>query len=278
MDNKKKKTTFLLIILMATTILLIIGTTFAYFSASISSEENAVSLKSAEFAIELKDDPSLLKSHIIPTAEKYVDMAVNRLDKDGNFRKPIEDGDIKLSASTVCIDDYLNEICSVYTFTVQNPMTDIDLPLSVSIVPSVHTFTNLKFKVIERVYTEENGYQVKELMGATPLLDDRYEIDTAKGKYVLNADGEKIEKDNFANLKPTPIPLSELEKTIPRAKDAQTPGEATLSIVLWVDETKSDQTKQDSGKIFAGGIIVNTDGANGHGITGVFSAGGVEKE
>ena len=88
----------------------------------------------------------------------------------------------------------------------------------------------------------------------------------------------KIEKDNFASLKPTPIPLSELEKTIPKAKDAQTPGEATLSIVLWVDETKSDQTKQDSGKIFAGGIIVNTDGANGHGITGVFSAGGVEKE
>lgn len=278
MDDKKKKFTFALIIIISTTIILIIGTTFAYFSASISSAENAVSLKSAEFAIDLKDDTSLLKNKIIPTAEKYVDMAINRLDEEGNFRKPLEEAGIKLSSNSVCIDDNLNEICSVYTFTVQNSMTDLDLPLAISIVPSVHTFTNLKFKVIERIYTEENGYQVQELMGATPLLDDRYEIDKEKNKYILDENGEKIEKDGFASLKPTPIPLSEVDKKIPKAKDADTPGEATLSIVLWVDEIKSDQTKQDSGKIFAGGIIVNTDGADGQGITGVFSAGGVEKE
>ena len=278
MDRKKKKLTFSLIVLIATTILLIIGSTFAYFSASVSSDENAVSLKAAEFAISLIDDTSLLKSQIIPSAEKYVDLAINRFDVNGNFRKPLENNGTKLSANTVCIDDNLNEICSVYTFTVLNSMTDLEMPLSVSIVPSVHTFTNLKFKVVETVYTEENGYQVQQLVGATPLLDDRYEIDTEKGKYVLDENGEKIEKANFASLKPSPILVPGLDKKIPRAKDAETPGEATLSIVLWVDEVKSDQTKQDSGKIFAGGIIVNTDGSNGQGITGVFSAGGIEKE
>lgn len=280
MDRKKKKLTFSLIVLIATAILLIVGSTFAYFSSSVSSDENAVSLKSAEFAISLKDDVSLLKNQIIPTAEKYVDLAINRVDKDGNFIKPFVDeaSGKQLSANSVCIDDNLNEICSLYTFTVQNSMTDLDLPLSVSIVPSVHTFTNLRFKIVEIVYTEENGYQVQELVGATPLVDDRYEIDEITGGYKLNGDGEKIEKANFSSLKPSPIVASGLKKKIPKAKDADTPGEATLSVVLWVDETKSDQTKQDSGKIFAGGIIVNTDGSNGQGITGVFSAGGVEKE
>ena len=36
------------------------------------------------------------------------------------------------------------------------------------------------------------------------------------------------------------------------------------------------RTKEDSGKVFAGTIHVTASTANGKGITGVFSAGGVE--
>ena len=47
---------------------------------------------------------------------------------------------------------------------------------------------------------------------------------------------------------------------------------------MWVEEIDEDQTAQDSGQIFAGGVIIEASGADGNGITGVFSAGGVDNE
>ena len=44
----------------------------------------------------------------------------------------------------------------------------------------------------------------------------------------------------------------------------------------WIMETGKDQTKEDGKQIFAGGIQVESSAVNGGGITGVFSAGGVE--
>lgn len=278
MDKKKKKQIFSLIVFVATIILMIMGSTFAYFSAVVSSEQNAVGFKAAEYKLGLVDDTSLLKSQIIPTAEKYVDMAINRLDENGNFIRPYEENGNTVTDQTVCIDDNLNEICSIYTFTVQNPMTDMELPLYITLVPSVNTFTNLKFKVIEIVHTEETGYKVNEVVKATHLVDDRYEIDPNTGGYVKDNEGNKIEKSNFSELTTSPIPLKGLEKTLPKAKDENTPSEATFSIIIWVDEIKTNQTTQDSGQVFAGGVVANASGSDGRGITGVFSAAGVEKE
>ena len=69
-----------------------------------------------------------------------------------------------------------------------------------------------------------------------------------------------------------------MTETIPKAINKDTPSEATYSIVMWVEEIDEDQTTQDSGQIFAGGIIIETAGADGNGITGVFTAGGVDNE
>ena len=278
MDKKKKKIIFSLIVLIAIIILMIIGSTFAYFSATISSEENAVSLTTAVYKLSLIDDSSLIKTRVIPSAEKYVDMSIDRLDENGNFIKPYEENGTLVTDQTVCVDDNLNEICSLYTFTIQNPMTDMELPLYVTLVPSVNTFTNLKYKVIERVYSEKTGYQVNEVIGATPLVDDRYEIDPNTGGYVKDSSGNKIEKPGFSTLTTSPLVLGGINKTLPKATDKNTPSEVTYSIVIWVDEIKANQTTQDSGQVFAGGIVVNASGADGKGITGVFSAGGVENQ
>ena len=278
MDKRKKKLLFSLIVVIATIILISVGSTFAYFSATISSEENAVDVGAAVFEIALVDDLSLIKSQVIPSKEKYVDLAINRLDETGNFIKPYEEDGKKIIDKTTCIDDNLNEICSIYTFTVQNPMTDMELPLYVTLVPSVNTFTNMKYKVVEVIYSEDTGYQLNEVMGGHWLVDDRYEINEATGGYVKDANGDKIQKPDFANRVASPIILSGINKKMPKAIDANTPSTATYSIVLWVDEIDSNQTKQDSGQIFAGGIVVTASGADGGGITGVFSAGGVDGE
>jgi flagellar basal body-associated protein FliL len=278
MDNKKKKSLLVAIIYVATLIVTVIGSTFAYFSAMTKSEENAVNLTAAVYKLALTDDTSLIKAQIIPSAEKYVDLAINRLDEKGNFRKPYEENGKEITDKTVCIDDNLNEICSIYTFTVINPMAEMELPIQLIIKPTINTFTNMKYKVIKVINDPEKGYQVTPVTEAKWLVDDRYEIDESTGGYAKDDFGNKVAKTNFSELPISTIPVEGLNETLPKAKDASTPSTATYSIVMWVEEIHEDQTHQDSGQVFAGGIIVEAGGANGNGISGVFTAGGVDNE
>jgi len=277
MDNKKKKQLFSLIVAIAVIILIGVGSTFAYFSANVASEEGAVDVGAAVFEIALKDDTTLSKSNIIPSKEKYVDLSIDRLDENGQFIRPYKVNDKTVIDKTVCIDDNLNEICSLYTFTVQNPMTDMELPLYVTLVPSVNTFTNLKFKIIEILHNEETGYYVNEVVGGTWLVDTRYFVDDETGAYIKDEDGNKVPKPNFDELTSQPLEIKDKLGMLPKAIDKDTPSESTYTLVLWVDEIEQNQTNQDSGQMFAGGIVVSV-GGGGNGITGVFSAGGVDDE
>ena len=108
----------------------------------------------------------------------------------------------------------------------------MELPLYVSIVQSVNTFTNLKFKVIEIVHSEEFGYQVQEVVKATYLVDDRFEIDKETGGYELDKEGNKIPKININERVTSPIPLEGLNATLPKAIDENTPSEKTYSIII----------------------------------------------
>lgn len=263
MDERKKKLIFVLIVSIATGILIAVGGTFAYFSATTKSEENAVSLGAATFRLGYVDDTSLIKAQLIPSAEKYVDFAtIPRVDESGNFLKPYKENGEEVKKETACIDDNLNEICSIYTFTVQNPMTDMELPIYITLTPTINTFQNLYFKVLD-----ENK---NIIMTKTHLIDDReYELDASGNK--IYAEGSKI----------TPVPLTPLSTTLAKATtDKDTgdviPSEVTYSIIIWILETGEDQTAQDSNQVFAGGINVSASSANGQGITGVFSAGGEE--
>ena len=278
MDNKKKKQLLVAIIYIATLIVSVVGATFAYFSAMTKSEENAVSMTAAVYKLSLEDDTSLIKGQIIPSKEKYVNAAINRLDENGNFKKSYEENGKTITDKTTCIDDNLNEICSIYSFTVVNPMTGMELPIQLKIKPTVNTFTNMKYKVIKIVKTEDSSYEVTEVTPARWLVDDRYEIDEATGGYAKDIFGNKVEKPNFAELEISTISVEGINETLPKAINETTPSKATYSIVMWVEEIDQDQTLQDSGQIFAGGIIVEAGGADGNGITGVFSAGGVDNE
>ena len=76
MDNKKKKTLFGIIVAIAVIILIGVGSTFAYFSASVTAA-NSISATAAEFNIDLEEDASLIKTKIIPSIEEYVDIAIS---------------------------------------------------------------------------------------------------------------------------------------------------------------------------------------------------------
>ena len=250
MDNKKKSIALFGLIAVAALILIVVGSTFAYFTTSLSSDENAISLHAAEFSIDLDDDTSLIKSQLIPSIEEYVDYATTeRVDQNGEFLKPYEDqqtGEI-VKAGTACIDDNINEICSIYTFTIINSMTDYDLPLYITLHPSVNTFANLYFKVLD-----EN---MDEVISATHLVDDR----ETTGESTIS-----------------PVVLTNINTTLASAVDAQTPSTVTYHIVIWIMENNQNQTETDSGKLFAATLKAQASGANGRGITGVISASGTD--
>ena len=265
--DKKKKALFALIIAIAFIILLGVGSTFAYFSASIGSNENAVSFGAAEFQIEFTDDLDLLKSNVIPSIEEYVDIAVRRRDENGNFLKPYEVDGKTITDGTVCIDDNLNEICSVYTFTITNPMTTNDLPLYITLNQSMNTFENLYYKVLDS--------DLEEVIPATRIQDNRYLTDE-KGNFILDGNDNRIPKENFDDLKLEPAVFTNINKTLPRTTDEENKSSVTYTIVLWIMETGDNQTDQDGGKLFASTLHVSASGADGKGITGVFSTSGVE--
>ena len=261
MDNKNKKQIFSLIVGIATIILVAVGSTFAYFSANVSSNEGALDATAAVFKVELVDDTSLIKTALIPSAEKYVDLAtIPRVDENGEFLKPYEEDGNKITDKTACIDDNLNEICSIYTFTIQNPMTEYELPVYVTLTPTINTFKNLYFKVLD---SEQNI-----VMGKTHIVDDR--------EFTLDTNGDKVYEPDS---KMSPIVISGIDITLPRATVTDgkvVPSEATYSIVLWIDETGYDQTTEDSLQVFTGGVRIESSGSDGGGITGVMTAGGNE--
>ena len=273
MSNKKKKNILYVLIAIAIIILISVGSTFAYFSASINSAENAVNVTAAIFKLDLDDDTDLIKSHVIPSAEKYVDMAINRRDASGNLLKPYKqinsetNQEETITRGTTCIDDNLNEICSVYTFTIINPMTNNDVPLYVTLDTTMNNFENLYYKVID---AEGN-----EVISATRLIDDRYQTG-ADGAFLKDAEGKLIPKDNFDELTISPTVLTGINKKLAKAVDENTPSTVTYSIVMWIMETNKPQNTSDGGKIFAATLNVTASGADGGGITGVISASGTE--
>ena len=130
-------------------------------------------------------------------------------------------------------------------------MTTNELPARVTLHPTVNSFSNLYFKVVDK---EKNV-----VMGATHIINEKTE------------EGEK----------PASIVLDGINVKLPKAtKDQKTgdviPSTATYSIIIWIMETGEDQTIEDSSQVFAGTIQVESIGADGGGITGVFSAGGEE--
>ena len=265
-ENRNKKVLLIFIFFIATVILVAVGSTFAYFSTMVSSDEGAINARAAEFRLGLIDDTSLIKSNVIPSEEQYVDASTkgygnipSRYNTEtGEFLKPYDDGEGNLvRAGTACIDDNLNEICSIYTFTLVNELTETDIPLYITLNPTVNTFENLYFKVLDS--------ELNEVISKTHLVDDR--------EYTIDENNNKVYAQDAVI---SPIVLTNLNTTLPRAVDDETPSTVTYSIIMWIDENNKNQNETDGGKIFASTLNARASGTDGGGITGVISAAGTD--
>ena len=134
-NNGKGMSIFYGVIGVATLIITIIGATFAYFSASINSAENAATAQGATLKLAFDDDASGHKENLIP-----IDVTLPEFNT----------GPFVGAGENDCKDINGNFICSVYEFTIENPS---DSPAAQrvygSIKPSVNTFSNFKIAVFK---------------------------------------------------------------------------------------------------------------------------------
>lgn len=247
MENKRGSEIFLGVIGVATLLVAIIGATFAFFSANAQSEEQAITATGASLKLGYDDNTTLLKSHLIPSTKEIAHYSTTEAYHQNDVSK-------------ICIDDNGNEICSYYTFNVGNPSFTTKQDLYGTLKPATNEMTNLMFLIMDETGavvvqpTEING--TEEI--ALPQLTQKLET---------TDENEATSKGDFDEDKPSTYP----KKCTYDGASCTATNVRTYTLVLWINETNSDQTEEDSGKMFAGGITF-TSANSTQGVTGVISA------
>lgn len=232
---------------VATLIVTIIGATFAYFSATANSATNAVTAQSAQIGLMYSEVTDGLKTNLIPVT-----------------------GDVEAFkaypgiTAAACKDDVQNNICSVYTFTVSNP-NQAAVTIYLSIRPETNEFSNLHFALFQGTAAENLATSDKFFTKSTNTVNP-VNVTTA---------GLVVADTAFGANSTNEIQLTNASGVRLDATGGTRPS-VTYTLVMWVQETGTDQTSTDANKAFAGQIYVTTTDPNsgqaGSGITGSIHA------
>ena len=299
MENRRGSGIFLSVIGVATLIVAIIGATFAYFSATAASNNKAIAVGSTEIDLAYDDVTSGLKTAMIPSRENTAEYAA--FDKtwvdttkdvtvvtgqnctgEGSERQ-CTDITKTMKAPGQCIDQNGNQICSVYQFYVGNPSTTTEMDIEASITVTTNEFKNLKYAIYD-----ERVKNVTDMNSITPIATGTFP--NTGGEAKLAALSQKLTA--YANVasREGVVDFTKLgENGGELAFDADKPSTYQPSIdksladnlnvntnvrhytmLIWINETESDQTDDDAGKIFAAGVTIKTGGQSG-GVTGVIA-------
>lgn len=186
MNNEAKTAnTFNLIIGIATLLIAILGSTFAYFSATARSAENAVTVKSAFVSISYDGGTEIKASNLIPAslnvALKKYQKEIYAIDEETGLSviqpfDPEKHGEINEDYDNYnsedtdrkCVDAKGKQVCYVYQFSIESDGVEgetTDILASIKI--NKNQFDNLSFILYEVDPLEENG----------EVVTDRYGID-----------------------------------------------------------------------------------------------------
>lgn len=224
MENRKGSGIFLGVIGVATLIVAIIGATFAYFTATANSAENAIETTSTSLTLNYVDTVNTkLSTSLIPATETIATYgAMNQT--------YISD------PAKICVDDNGNDICSIYEFTITNPNTTTNQNISVDLNVVTNTFTNLKYKIYEGSIKPADG-------SSAPTLDEATSPSPVVATGLLGNTGSKKN-------------LSELTQVLDKSSSV------TYTMLIWIDETTNEQNA-DAGKSFSAGITVTSGDGSG---------------
>ena len=264
---------FYAVIGVATLVVTIIGATFAFFTATASSNNDAISTGAAVISLDLQENRDGIKSDLIPMDET-----------NSKFASVVGDGDGD------CKDDNGNNICSVFQFTLTNPRGNTaNQTVYPTITSKTNEFTNLHYAIfVGAVEDISDSASFATTATASPVSSAPL---SANGTVATN--GTLIVKNEVAPATGASH-ISTGTATAPNALKLQNmiqtlkPGDSvTYTVVLWIHEISNDtnpanggdQTAVDSviteggstrARIFEAGITFSTAGGSG-GVTGKLS-------
>jgi len=161
------------------------------------------------------------------------------------------------------MDDNGNEICGVYEFTIGNPSftTSQDLYGNIKVVSN--EFTDLWFRIYDEAGTEVVGptaFTTANKDGLIPLTQLNQKLLPSSSDTGKTPDADA---DGFTSTDPTTYTKVTNDKGQSNVR--------TYKMVIWIEETNTDQTELNSGKIFTGSITFTT-ASDTSGVTGVIQA------
>lgn len=288
-DLNNKNNTFNIVIGISTLLIAILGATFAYFSATATSKENDVNVKSAYVSISYDGGTEIKASNLIPSTEtvaltKYQKQqtSIGTVEDDLDF---VEDDSYNNDLDRRCVDAKGREVCYVYQFTIQSDgekggKTNITGAIKVN----KNEFTNLSYVLYEVTFKQENGVALVDKFGHK-VVNEYLPISTFNNTDTNpdNIDYTNIKfatfekpKDNLdtdGNYQSTTYPLSclfgysniygtenDVVDNISRCSTLQIENKVshTYQLVIWLEETGEIQNEQ--GLTFEGTVSIEVPG------------------
>lgn len=262
MENRRGNEIFLGVVGVATLLVAIIGATFAYFSASAQSGNEAINTSSAQLQLGYADDPGKLSTNLIPSSNTialFTATDKNWIDSKETQFKGDDGKTITVTGHGLCKDMYDNEVCGIYEFTIGNPTTS-RMEIEGEVTSVINQFENIWFAV----YDETNTQVVtpKKFPQATQSVEL-----TGLEQGLVGSTNEKDNSDFDEKDPTTYTPI--VDKSNPANATKET-NVRTYKMVIWIQESGNDQTSKDSGKILTASIKFQTKG--GAGVTGTIAA------
>ena len=132
--KEDKKNVFNIVIGVSTLLIAILGATFAYFSATATSKENDVNVKSAYVSISYDGGTEIKASNLIPSTERIAltmfQKQVDSIGAEGDEGLEFEDQDEYTNdPSRRCIDVKGREVCYVYQFSIESDGEELEQQL-----------------------------------------------------------------------------------------------------------------------------------------------------
>lgn len=271
--ENKKSNLFNIIIGIATLLVAILGATFAYFSATATSRENDVNLKSAYLSISYDGGTKIEANELIPSS---LHVALTEYQNPPTGKR--------------CVDEKGKEVCYVYQFTITSEIDEIGTTDIIgSIKVNTNGFQNLSYLLYEVTFEREEdgsiilGDDGLEKVESYNLVHTNFTLTDSNAFGDMDTSDYKditFEKflqpiDNYdeeGNLSSTTYPVACLFGYSDGYEDKQlddvsrcssysiTNGEEhTYQLVIWLSETGNVQLEQR--KEFGGTVTIDVSGS-----------------
>lgn len=196
--------TFNIIIGVSTLLIAILGATFAYFSATATSAENDVNVKSAYVSISYDGGTEIKASNLIPATQtvaltkfkKTVEPIGTENDETLIF---LDQDEYTNDLERRCIDARGREVCYVYQFTIMSEgMVDATTAITGAIKINNNQFDNLSYMLYEVSFKQQDGVDLVDKYGHKVV--DTYTLISKFDKVDTNPDNIDYVDTTFATF------------------------------------------------------------------------------